>query len=150
MEKNNKPFYKKAWFWIIIIILIMMFNGGESANQLSIDTNGPVAEVTYEPIAIEKLFDDLNTNPAKAENLYQDNYIEITGKINTIDSDGNYISIESSSDKYWLESIMCYIQNQDQLNVIFDKAKGDKVTIKGQIVEIGEIVGYTIKIHSIQ
>lgn len=150
MEKNNKPFYKKAWFWIIIIILIIMFNGGESANQLSIDINGPVAEIVYTPVTIETLFDDLNTNPAKAENLYQDAYIEVTGKINVIDSDGQYISIESSNDKYWLDSISCYIQNKDQLNVIFEKVKGDKVTIKGQINDIGEIMGYSINIHSIE
>lgn len=150
MEKSKKPFYKKAWFWIIIIILIIMFNGGESANQLSIDTNGPVAEIVYTPVTIETLFDDLNTNPAKAENLYQDAYIEVTGKINVIDSDGQYISIESSNDKYWLDSISCYIQNKDQLNVIFEKVKGDKVTIKGQINDIGEIMGYSINIHSIE
>ena len=127
-----------------------MFNGGESANQLSIDTNGPVAEIVYTPVTIETLFDDLNTNPAKAENLYQDAYIEVTGKINVIDSDGQYISIESSNDKYWLDSISCYIQNKDQLNVIFEKVKGDKVTIKGQINDIGEIMGYSINIHSIE
>ena len=150
MEKSKKPFYKKAWFWIIIIILIMMFNGGESANQLKIDTNGPVAEITYTPVTIEKLFDDLAANPAKAEHLYQDNYIEITGKINVIDSDGQYISIESSNDKYWLESVSCYIQNEDQLNVIFEKTKGDKVTIKGQITSIGEIMGYSMDVHSIE
>ena len=45
---------------------------------------------------------------------------------------------------------MCYIKNDDQLNVVIEKTENDKVTIKGKITEIGEVMGYSLDIHEIQ
>ena len=151
MKNVKKPFYKKAWFWIVVVILVLMFGGeSEPSKQITnIEANGPVVDIVYNTIAIETLFDDLSSNAAKAESLYQDVCIEVTGEITNIDSDGSYISIGSSKDKYWLNSIQCYIKNDEQLKVIFEKATGDTVTIKGQIRDIGEVWGYSLNIHSI-
>ena len=45
---------------------------------------------------------------------------------------------------------MCNIQNDEQRDYLLEKVIGDEVTVKGKITSIGEILGYTIKIDSVQ
>ena len=149
--KIKKPIYKRFWFWILVVVVIIAIAaGGGGSTKQTLTTNGAIVDVEYITVDIDNLFKDLNDNALKAEKTYQDNYIEITGYISNIDSDGSYISINSKTDEYWLDSIMCNIQNDDQLNIVIEKNEGDKVTIKGQIVNIGEVMGYSLDIHEIQ
>lgn len=149
--KIKKPIYKKFWFWCLIGIIAIAIIAGSSDSTSTIPTTNSVVEnIEYTVIEIDTLFKDLHNNALKAEKTYQDNYIEITGYVTNIDSDGSYISIGSKTDEYWLDSIMCYIKNNDQLNVIMEKTENDKVIIKGQISDIGEVMGYSLDIHEIQ
>ena len=44
---------------------------------------------------------------------------------------------------------MCDIKNEDQRDYLMEKSVGDTVTIKGKITDIGEFLGYIIKIDEI-
>ena len=90
-------------------------------------------------------------NALKAEKTYQNKYVEVTGKISNFDSDGKYISIEPVDADAWnLDTAMCNIQNDEQRDYLLEKVIGDEVTVMGKITSIGEILGYTIKIDSVQ
>lgn len=106
--------------------------------------------VEYETVNITKMLDELDGNALRAEKTYQDRYIEITGKISNIDSDGEYISISDPNDEWGWDTVHCSITEENQLDVVIGKNEGDLVTIKGQVVSIGEILGYTVDIHSIK
>lgn len=149
--KIKKPIYKKIWFWIIITIIVIAVaaSGGDSTTKTPL-TNSAIENVEYTIVNIDTLFKDLKANALKAEKTYQDNYIEITGYISNIDSDGSYISINSKTDEYWLDSIMCDIKSDEQLKIVMEKSEGDEVTIKGQITDIGEVMGYSLDIHEIK
>lgn len=97
------------------------------------------------------MLDDLKENAMKAETLYQDKLVEVTGKIANFDSDGFYISIEPVDADAWnFTTVMCYIKNDFQKDLLLEKSKGDTVTIKGQITTIGEVLGYSLNIHGIE
>ena len=96
------------------------------------------------------LVNDLEENALKAEKKYLDQYVEITGKVSNIDSDGTYISLRPSNDPYCFISTMCYIKNDEQLNKVMEMSTDDVVTIKGKVKSVGEVLGYSIDIKEIK
>lgn len=104
--------------------------------------------ITYTPVTASQLSEALRNNALKAKEEYADKYIEITGKLGNIDSNGKYIDIDTED--FSLTIIQCYIKNDDQKKVIMEKSKGDKVIVRGLCKDVGEIMGYSIDIDSIE
>ena len=175
-SKQKKPLYDKWWFWVMIVLVIIIIavsvgggqragNGSSNAGEnpgSSQSTGGATSgtgssltseagkeEIVYEKTDIQTMIDALQDNALKAEKTYQDQYIEVTGKISNFDSDGKYISIDPVNNEWNLISVMCYIKNDDQRSFLLEKSKGDTVTIKGQVTSIGEVLGYSINIAEI-
>ncbi|MEG0918555.1 MAG: zinc-ribbon domain-containing protein [Bacilli bacterium] len=153
--KNKKPIYKRPWFIVIIAILVIgvvgsALGGGDSNTNTSSNDEPQKAEkkIEYTEHDIKKMHKELEANALKAEEKYQDKYIEITGKLGTIDSDGSYICIETN-EEYSFDDIQCYIEDDKQLKQIKELNKGDSVTIQGQVTEIGELLGYSMDIDKI-
>jgi RecJ-like exonuclease len=150
--KTKKPIYKKWWFWAIVIVAIVIISasagGSETDDSGSTGTN---SSVTYETVDLQTMLDDLESNALKAEKTYMNKYVEVVGKIVTFDSDGSYISIEpTNADEWNFDTVTCKIKNDAQLDFLLEKSVGDKVTVKGKITQVGEILGYTIKIEEIK
>ena len=151
--KVKKPIYKKWWFWAIIAVVIIAVGSSAGNEPATSDTNtGKVAEeIVYEVANLQTMFDELHGNALKAEKTYNNKYVEVTGKISNFDSDGSYINIEAVNANEWnLDTAMCYIKNDDQLNFLLEKNVGDIVTIKGKIKSVGEVLGYSIDINEVQ
>lgn len=109
-------------------------------------------KIEYKKYNVTELFDDLKDNALKAEKLHQDEYVKITGYLGTIDSDGSYIGVGAAEDDYdyMFQEVQCYIQSDEQLDQVMELSKGDKITVKGQISSIGELMGYSLKIDKIK
>ena len=109
-------------------------------------------KIKYKSYDCTELFDDLESNAMKAEKKHQDEYVKVTGYVGTIDSDGAYIGVGAAEDNYdyMFSQITCYIQNEDQLNKVMELTKGDKITVKGQITSIGEVLGYDLDIMEVK
>ena len=93
---------------------------------------------------------DLENNAASAKDKYEEQYIEITGKLSVIDSDGKYISLTDLDDEWDLVEIMCYIESDEQLDEVKELSTGDDVTVGGKVTNVGEIIGYSIDIDYIK
>ena len=160
-ENMQYPIYKKWWFWLIVILLIGAIGSasGSSDNDSNTDTsnteesktdNSSSSKKEYLKVNIQDMLDELDENALRAETKYQNLYIEITGKISNIDSDGSYISVEDVNAGPWnFDTIMCFIKNKSQREFIMEKSVGDIVTIKGKVFSIGEVIGYSVNIDSI-
>jgi hypothetical protein len=153
---------------IVILIIVGAINGGKD----NPDTSTPVSShpdnkatekssptektkptekpIEYTKYKVSELMDDLNTNAMKAEKKYTDQYVEITGKLFNIDSDGKYIDLGPSKDDYTIIGVQCYIQSDDQTNKIIEMKKGQEVTLKGKITQVGEVLGYSLDIDDIE
>ena len=149
--------FKKWWFWLIVAIVVIAIIAGSSGSNESDVSTGEIqnessqsTEIVYEIVDLQTMIDDLKANSLRAEENYKEKYVEITGKISNIDSDGKYISISPDNDEFNLTSVMCYIKNDEQKQVIINKSTDDIVTIKGKIKSIGEVLGYSLDIKEIK
>lgn len=155
--KNKRPIYTKWWFWVIIAVVVLSIgaastNSGEKTENNEVKTT--VAEekaVEYTAYDVTELFDALKENPAKAQKTFKGQYVELTGYLDVIDSDGSYFSLGANPGdySYIFQSIHCKIKNDDQLNLIMELKKGDSMIVRGEITDVGEILGYTLTIDSI-
>ena len=154
--KNPKPIYKRVWFWILIAIIVIGICGiaGSGGNS---DTEAPASDeqaqeetIEYTPVTVGELNKALENNPAAASDQYKGNYYEVTGKLEVIDSDGSYISLTDPNDEWDIMGITCYIQDDDQLAAVKEMSIGQEVTVKGEITDVGEVLGYSLNIDSLE
>lgn len=174
--KQKKPIYKRVWFWVLVVLFVSAIGnamgGGTSTSttsrqpsttpsqqtqaatpaqeQTQTPTPTPEPVIEYVSVDLQTMLDELDSNALRAEQTYQKAYVELVGKISVIDSDGKYISIEPVNADAWnFDSVRCDLKTDEHRAVIMSKGKGDTVTVRGQITDIGEILGYVLKVDTI-
>lgn len=104
--------------------------------------------VEYTACTVNQMMEDLSTNAMKASSTYKDQYLEITGRLANIDSNGEYISI-CSDNEFDFIGVQCYLKSDEQKEAVMNMNIGDTVTLKGKCWEVGEVLGYYFDIDSI-
>ena len=99
--KIKKPIYKRVWFWVLAVFIVACIGGGIGGSKGSSGSNSAKKEtapekkeeITYTAVTVEELADALDKNAAAASDQYKGQYIELTGRLDNIDSDGKYIGV---------------------------------------------------------
>lgn len=143
--KNKKPIYKRVWFWLLVFVVIIGALGSKGSSPKE-----EPKDVEYIAVTVDDMFTELSENAVNAEEKYNGVYVAVTGNLSVIDSDGQYISIEPMYEDYTLDSIHCRIKSEEQLEKVKSLSKGDTITVKGQITDVGEVMGYSMNIDSIE
>lgn len=145
-----------------IIITGATFTSSSTSKNTNVTTNSAIVNATetktetkkaekieYTHYDVSEMVNDLNTNAMKAQNKYKGKYIEITGKLKGIDSDGKYITLIPSDEEFAFTDVLCYLKNAEQKNVIMEMKKDDIVTLCGKCTDCGEVLGYYLDIDDI-
>ena len=152
--KNKPPIYKRWWFIAIIVIIVLAAIGGSGSSDSSGSTSSTATSKTavsssssevaieYTAYTVTELSEDLDSNALKAADKYKGQYVELTGRLSVIDSNGKYISIVDSTDEWAITGVQCYIKNDEQKQVVMDMSIGDEIVVKGKITDVGEVLGY--------
>ena len=124
----------------------------DAAKETAAKKKSAKKKITYTTYDCTELFDDLNNNALKAEKTHQDEYVKVEGYLGTVDSDGKYIGLGAAEDNYdyMFQEIHCDIKTDNQLETIMNMKKGDRITVKGKITSIGELLGYNLDIIEIK
>lgn len=139
---------------VAAIAIILMhpdsFKGGHTNNTPTSPQATISPQIYYEKVDLRTMLDELDTNALRAEETYQDKYIEVTGKISGFDSDGRYITIVPCDAPSWsFGDMQCSLTDPTHKAFLLEKNVGDVVTIRGKVVSIGEVLGYSVKIAEI-
>lgn len=152
MEENKvkRPIYKRVWFWaIIIVIAAVLFAGGSDSDTPAQTSNGGTQEtIEYIAVSVDDMMKLLSENALNATETYKDQYVEITGRLGVIDSNGSYISLYPTNDRYAIIGVTCYIESDEQAEIVKALAKDQTVTLRGQVTSVGEVFGYSLDIDS--
>ena len=161
--------------WLIVLIVIVLLaiigsaaggSGSKSAEQTKTTSNvsddasaettttkqntSDEAAISYTAVDVSTMMDELKDNAMKAEDKYNGQYLEITGKLSNIDSKGKYIDLVSDSDDFAIMGVQCYIKDDDQKEKVMEMSKDQIVTIKVKIKDVGEVMGYSADIQEIE
>ena len=169
--KNKRPVYKKWWFWVIAVFLVIGILGSIGGSEEKVSEGGDVIgqntedgdttineteeqqeqKIEYTAYDVTELFDAMKNNALNAQQTYKDQYVEITGYVGTIDSSGEYVCVGAGSTNYdyFLDEVQCYIKNDEQLQKVAVMSKDDPITVRGKIKSVGEVMGYSLDIDSI-
>lgn len=149
--------------WIIIVILVIavlsaLAGGGDekengtsstNQNQKTEKNQEEQKEIEYIPCSVAEMMETLEGNALKAESTYQDQYVEITGRLSNIDSDGKYISLVAENDEWAILGVQCYLTTDEQKEQVMEMSTDDIVTLRGKIKSVGEVLGYSLDVDSI-
>ena len=153
--KNKKPIYKRVWFWALIFIIIIAavsaIGGDDSPNTTTepVKDNNVKTEIEYTAYSVDEMMDDLKNNALTASDKYSGKYVEITGTLDVIDSNGDYIAVLPEHDEWAIIGVHCTIKNDKQLDKVKEMSIGEKITVKGKITDVGEVLGYYLSIDEI-
>lgn len=140
-------------------ILATVINAG-TASVLSSDSDGTSGTTTtgsgnstsvieYTSVSIDEMEDALENNAASAKDTYNGKYLEISGRLGTIDSDLKYISLLSPSDSWDIIGIHCTLKNTDVKNTVKTLSKDQNIIVRGKITDVGEVLGYYLDTYEI-
>lgn len=146
--------------WVIVAIIIVVIlaiigivsgGGNEGSDNTNTNNNSSKTQETVEYIKVSKdeLDDALEENAAAAKDTYIDKYVEITGKLGTINSDLKYISLRSTTNSWDFNGVHCSIKNDEQREIVKTLTKEQTLTIRGKITAVGEVLGYYLDITEI-
>ena len=121
----------------------------QSETKAEIETVEEEPVIEYMVCTVSEMMELLESNAMKAESTYQDQYVEITGRLGVIDSDGSYITLLPSDDEWAFVGVTCYLKNDEQKSQVMEMKIDDLITLKGQIKDIGEVLGYSLDIEAI-
>ena len=130
----------------LVLVGVISAVGGNGKDKAETDNNSKVEvkeEVTYTAIDMNTLMNDLESNPANAKNKYEDQYFEVTGYVDVIDSDGKYFSVRDDNE-YSITGLQVSVDKEDK-DFINNLQIGQQITIKVKITDVGEVLGYTGK-----
>jgi hypothetical protein len=152
-KKASRPWFKKKRFWflgvIAIIISIQLSGGGgtSSSNNSSSETSNEAAAAPAVKVTADQLLTELEDNALAAKNTWENKLVTITGTLDNIDASGDYFSLRGN-DEYSFINVQIFI-DESFIEAVSAFAKGQKVTVTGEISGVGEILGYSVDAVSI-
>lgn len=154
--KVKRPITKKWWFWVVVVVIIAAIVGGTSGSKSGDKPAPDESVIPQQPISythynVTELFDALKNNAMKAQSDFKDQYVEIEGYLDVVDSDGKYIGVGAAPNdyNYILQNVQCYIKDDTQKQQIMEIGTESPITVRGKIISVGEVLGFSMNIDSI-
>ena len=143
---------------VIILAVFALAGGGNSGGSSSSSSKSSPASsekaeepVNYTSVDIADMMEALENNAAAANDEYKNQYLSVTGQLSNIDAQGSYIDIIDPDDEFAITGCQCYINGNEEIaSIVKTLSKGDIITDKGKITDVGEVLGYSMTIDSIE
>ena len=145
----------KVWkiltgLFVLISCMAVLGGCGDSSDKKS---NEAATPKTYAEADINILIYEAKENAAAAGKNYKDKDVKIVGGIvNNIDSDLKYFTLDGTDKNFSMLHVSCQIdkQNKELQDAVLNIKKGQPVIVYGHIKDVGDIMGYTLKLDKIE
>ena len=145
----------KVWkiltgLFVLISCMAVLGGCGDSSDKKS---NEAATPKTYAEADINILISEAKENAAAAGKNYKDKDVKIVaGIVNNIDSDLKYFTLDGTDKNFSMLHVSCQIdkQNKELQDAVLNIKKGQPVIVYGHIKDVGDIMGYTLKLDKIE
>ncbi|MGN0079144.1 MAG: hypothetical protein ACI36T_01220, partial [Eggerthellaceae bacterium] len=98
--------------------------------------------------SVADLQNDFEANEMRAKENHEDELVQIEGYIVSIESNGSYITLDSTTNSFYLNGIDCW-PDTDEIKASFTNySVGDWVCIQGEITSVSGFGSYyDVEIH---
>ncbi len=103
--------------------------------------------IQFTPITVAKLVDEIETNAMRAKETYEGTFVEITGRVENIDSSGRDFYLYNSSDRWALIGVECNTLTDEQKEYLMNLSTDDIITVRGKLTNVTEY-GCDLDIYS--
>ena len=146
----------KKYFWTLSVLAIFSV-GFVASDEDESETKNAEEQVdesiTYESANAADMLNDLEKNEMRAQKKYADKYLSISGYLGSMDSEGEYFTLEPSPNSTsFFKEVRCEIPKSKReaiTNIIIEKEKGDHIVVKGKVQDMGEVIGYEVKVDDV-
>ena len=146
----------KKYFWTLSVLALFAV-GFAASDEDESETNNAEEQVnesvTYESASAADMLSDLEKNEMRAQKKYADKNLAISGYLGSMDSEGEYFTLEPSPNSTsFIKEVRCEIPKSKReaiTNIIIEKEKGDHIVVKGKVQDMGEVIGYEVKVDDV-
>lgn len=143
-----------------IFVLIAFGYKGDSSETSHVEKTSQFTKVQetakksevkqYDYVDVATMMEDLSNNAAAAQKKYKGKDLAVTGQVRVIDSDGEYVVLMPEG--LSIVGVHCTVNSKDssQENFVLSVRKGQVVTAYGRITDVGEVLGYSMKVDAFQ
>ncbi len=122
-----------------------------SGTSKSVEKEQSVKKPQYLTVSIATMMNDLERNAMVATDKYKGKNVKIVdGIVSTIESDGDYISVENPGADFSLSDVTCRPKNNNVKKQFRNIQIGERITVYGKITDVGEVLGYTLDLEKIE
>jgi len=136
---------KKYYYSVLVMALFAIgFAASDDSESESVTEETPTE---FMQASVETMLSDLKQNEMRAQKKYGGKYMEVTGTLGSMDSEGEYFSLDDNS--FGIMDVHCKIpknKREEITNKLIQMEKGDLIVVKGKITDMGEIMGYHLTV----
>uniref|UniRef100_UPI00402A4D5D OB-fold protein n=1 Tax=Prevotella sp. TaxID=59823 RepID=UPI00402A4D5D len=149
---------KKIFFTSMVLVLFAIgFAASDDSSSESSSTSSEASATVNEETPTDvievtalKMQEDLDENELRAQKTYLGKWVKVSGPLGNMDSEGDYFTIEGQ--EFSFADVCCTIpsdKKEEITNFLMNMNKGENVVVIGKVVDMGEVMGYEVKIHEI-
>lgn len=128
-------------------------SSGSSTTASTTQEKAQAKQKVYNDADINVLLSEAKDNAAAANQNYKGKDVKIIGgHIQNIDSDVKYVTVDGTAAKYTMIHVSCDVdaKNKELKDAILKLKKEQNVVVYGTITDVGDIMGYRLKLDKIE
>lgn len=137
----------RKYFLTLMVMALFAIGFAASDDSESSSVTKEDAPASMETINAEEMLSDLDQNEMRAQKKYADKWFEIVGVLGSMDSEGDYFSLDGET--FRMMHVQCKIpsdKKDEMTNKLINMEKGDRIAVKGKVTDMGEVMGYSVAI----
>lgn len=139
----------KKYLFTVMVMTIFAIGFAASDDSETEAVSKEEVPTEMEKVTVGEMTKVLEENEMRAQKKFSGKWLEITGYLGNMDSEGEYFTLESNSARLFSTDVRCSIPS-DKREAITDKLvemnKGDKIMVRGKVTDMGEVMGYKVSI----
>lgn len=150
-----KKMYVKHACALFAVVLIVLSGCAKEETvetqqaETKIEQNFVDENIEYTDCSVIQLAEEIAKNSFRAKNTYINKYLRLSGTLERIDSDGEYVVLTSQKIGMYA-TVQCYLTQEAQKDTLLNFNVGDSITLLGKVTDVGDVAEYTLEIHKFE